>query len=87
MYADPLDTTDPRVSPLHGTLSGLAPLTVFSGTHDILITDSDALAAKATSAGVPLDYHRAEGLPHVYPLRPVPEGPAARDLIVNACRE
>ncbi|WP_330334665.1 alpha/beta hydrolase [Streptomyces sp. NBC_00536] len=87
LYADPLDPADPQVSPLHGTLDGLAPLTVFSGTHDILLTDSDSLAAKATKAGVPIDYHRADCLPHVYPLMPVPEGRTARDLIVKACQQ
>jgi len=38
----PLD--DPLVSPLHGDLSGLAPIILFSGTRDIFNADARSLA-------------------------------------------
>ncbi|MFJ2093364.1 alpha/beta hydrolase [Streptomyces sp. NPDC087901] len=86
LYAGGLDPADPLVSPLHGTMQGLAPLTVLCGTHDILVTDSRALTDKARAAGVPVDYHEAAAMPHVFPLMPTPEGRTARALVIDACR-
>ncbi|WP_241010600.1 alpha/beta hydrolase [Mycobacterium camsae] len=77
----PLD--DPRVSPLAADLTGLGPLTVFSGTRDILNPDARLLAEKAAAAGVDIEYHEQAGLLHVYPLTPTPEGRAARRIIVE----
>jgi acetyl esterase/lipase len=81
-----LPMTDPLVSPIGADLTGLGPLTVFSGTRDILNPDARSLADKATAAGVDVDYHEQPGLVHVYPLTPTPEGRAARTLIVERLR-
>lgn len=75
LYAGNLDTTDPLVSPLYGRLDGLAPLTVFCGTHDLLLTDSRTLAHKAAAVGVPGRLPRSRGpaprLPaHAHSRRP-----------------
>ncbi|MBX6391584.1 MAG: alpha/beta hydrolase fold domain-containing protein, partial [Frankia sp.] len=85
-YAGQRPLTDPLVSPLFGSFAGLAPLTVFCGTHDLLLPDSRRLVEAARAAGVPVDYHEAAGLPHAYPLFPVPEGRAARAMIADVCR-
>jgi acetyl esterase/lipase len=85
-YAGTLDPADPRVSPLNGTLAGLAPLTTLCGTHDVLLPDSRRLAARAAEAGLEIDYHEAPGLPHCYPLAPIPEAAAARAILVAACQ-
>lgn len=74
---------DPRVSPLAADLAGLGPLTVFSGTRDILNPDARLLAEKAAAAGVDIDYHEQPDLIHVYPLTPTPEGRTARAIIVE----
>jgi len=81
-----LDVTDPIVSPLFGSLAGLGPVTLFSGTRDILNPDARLLVDKAGAAGLSLDYHEGAGLVHVYPLTPTPEGRAARALIVRQLR-
>lgn len=86
LYAGNLATDDPRVSPLHGSFAGLAPLTVFTGTRDVLTTDSRELLRRARAGGVEVEFHEEPGLPHVYPLLPVPEGKAARDRIVELVR-
>ncbi|WP_308379524.1 alpha/beta hydrolase [Streptomyces sp. ISL-43] len=83
LYAGNLAVDDPRVSPLHGSFAGLAPLTVFTGTRDVLTTDSRELLRRARAAGAEVEFHEEPGLPHVYPLLPVPEGRAARDRIVE----
>ncbi|WP_371680095.1 alpha/beta hydrolase fold domain-containing protein [Streptomyces sp. NBC_01276] len=83
LYAGTLPFDDPRVSPLHGSFEGLAPLTVFTGTRDVLSTDSRELLRRARAAGVEVEWHEEPGLPHGYPLLPVPEGRAARERIVE----
>ncbi|MFE3583779.1 alpha/beta hydrolase fold domain-containing protein [Streptomyces vinaceus] len=86
LYAGTLATDDPRVSPLHGSFAALAPMTVFTGTRDVLTTDSRELLRRARADGVEVEFHEEPGLPHGYPLLPVPEGRAARDRIVELIR-
>ncbi|MET9603597.1 alpha/beta hydrolase [Streptomyces sp. NPDC006512] len=86
LYAGTLAADDPRVSPLHGSFAGLAPLTVFTGTRDVLSTDSRELLNRARAAGAEVEWHEEPGLPHGYPLMPLPEGRAARDRIVELVR-
>ncbi|MFD0265601.1 alpha/beta hydrolase fold domain-containing protein [Streptomyces sp. NPDC127106] len=86
LYAGTLAADDPRVSPLHGSFAGLAPMTVFTGTRDVLSPDSRELLRRAREAGAEVEFHEEPGLPHAYPLLPVPEGRAARDRIVELIR-
>ena len=83
MYAGELDLAHPYVSPLNGDFHGLAPMTVFSGTLDLLYPDSVDLAAKARAAGVPVELHLRHGQPHNYAAMPTPEGRQARAAIVR----
>ncbi|MDX3683568.1 MULTISPECIES: alpha/beta hydrolase fold domain-containing protein [unclassified Streptomyces] len=80
----PLD--DPRVSPLLADLAGLGPLAVFSGTVDITYPDVRLLVSRARAAGVEVDFHEAQGMVHVYPLLPIPEGRAARTAMAALLR-
>jgi monoterpene epsilon-lactone hydrolase len=69
--ADYLAGADPRTplaSPLFASLAGLPPLLVLVGTADLLLSDSERLAAAADQAGVDVTLEIGEGLPHVYPL-------------------
>ncbi|MFJ5551828.1 alpha/beta hydrolase fold domain-containing protein [Streptomyces sp. NPDC093225] len=86
LYAGTLEMGDPRVSPLHGSFAGLAPMTVFTGTRDVLAPDARELAARARAEGVAVDLHEAEGQASGYPLLPVPEGRTARELLVELVR-
>ena len=81
-----LALSDPRVSPLAADLTGLGPLTVFSGTRDILQPDIRLLIDKARTAGIDVDYHEQPGLVHVYPLTPTPEGRDALALLIERLR-
>lgn len=81
------DILDPVVSPLAGDLTGLGPITLHSGTRDVLNPDAHLLADKAAAAGVDLEFHEGEGQVHVYPLLPTREGRTARAEIVRSIRE
>jgi acetyl esterase/lipase len=86
LYRGELPESDWRVSPIHGSLTGLGPVTLFSGTRDILNADAVRLVNRAATEGLPLDYHRGERMIHNYPILPMPEGDEARKLIVAALR-
>jgi monoterpene epsilon-lactone hydrolase len=86
-YARGMDLDDPRISPLNGDLGGLPPITVFSGTADILNPDSHRLHERCGQAGVSCELVEAPGMPHVYPLMPTPEGRDARRRIIELLRE
>ncbi|MET3375036.1 acetyl esterase/lipase [Variovorax boronicumulans] len=76
----------PHLSPLHGPLQGLGRLTVFIGTRDLLLADCRALRARAAAQGVPVEWHEAEGMVHVWPLLPVKQAMAARATIAGIVR-
>jgi epsilon-lactone hydrolase len=84
MYAGDLDVTHPFVSPLNGNFEGLAPMLIFTGTHDLYHPDIVTLANKGAGAGVPVEMHVRNGLQHNYPLLPTPEGHEARGIIARA---
>jgi acetyl esterase/lipase len=86
MYRGTLDERDPLVSPIHGELRDLGPITMFSGTHDILNADARRLVHLAAETGLSLDYREAPGMIHAYPLLPMPEGERARKAIETVLR-
>lgn len=83
IYAGETERTDYRVSPLYGSLKNVAPLTIFIGTHDILVADCRKLKAQAEAEGVPLDYHEYESMVHVWMLMSLPEAKKAAKAIVD----
>ncbi len=67
-YLAGADPKTPLASPLFAALAGLPPLLIQVGTADLLLSDSERLAAAATQAGVDVTLQIGEGLPHVYQL-------------------
>ncbi|UQD69310.1 alpha/beta hydrolase [Bradyrhizobium japonicum] len=84
LYAGELDVGHPFVSPLNGAFRALAPMTIFSGTRDLLYPDSVDLAERARAAGVAVELHLLRDQPHNYALMPTPEGRRARAIILRA---
>jgi monoterpene epsilon-lactone hydrolase len=81
-YLAGADPRTPLASPLFASLAGLPPLLVLVGTADLLLSDSERLAAAADRAGVDVTLEIGEGLPHVYPLMlGTPEAAEATDEI------
>ena len=60
------DPRTPSLSPIFGDLSGLPPIDVFQGTHDIFYADARRLAAKVTGAGGTLNLHEYAGAFHAF---------------------
>ncbi|WP_416052526.1 alpha/beta hydrolase fold domain-containing protein [Cupriavidus basilensis] len=84
VYAGGDPVTLAQVSPIYGSLRGLPPVTLFIGTHDVLLPDCRAYRALAQEQGLPLRYYEYEGMFHVWMLLPMPESNAAFAQIVAA---
>ena len=84
VYRGELGEDDPMVSPINGDLEGLGRITMFSGTRDILNADAARLVARARTENIPLDYHEAPEMIHVWPLLPIREARTARAMIAAA---
>lgn len=81
-YLAGADPRTPSASPLFAPLAGLPPLLIVVGSADLLLSDSERLAAAAKEAGVSVTLDVGEGLPHVYPLaNGTPEAARATELI------
>lgn len=77
---------DPKVSPILGDFRGLAPVTIFMGTHELLLADLQSLEAALTTAGVPYRVQYGERMNHAYPLLPIPEADAALATVSELVR-
>lgn len=77
----PEQVADPKVSPLLGDFRGLAPVTLFMGTHELLLADLAPLESALKDAGVTYRIHIGERMNHAYPLMPIPE---AEDALATA---
>jgi epsilon-lactone hydrolase len=87
-YLAGADPRTPLASPLFAPLAGLPPLLVLVGTADLLLSDSERLAAAADQAGVDVTLEIGEGLPHVYPLMlGTPEATEATEEIGKFLRD
>ncbi|WEV71013.1 alpha/beta hydrolase [Lactobacillus sp. ESL0785] len=83
LYAGKLKTDNPLVSPLYGNLTGLAPLYVFSGTHDILHVDAQRLQHRALIQKLPLQVFTYPKMAHDFVLYPIPEARLVLNQVVE----
>jgi monoterpene epsilon-lactone hydrolase len=54
------------VSPIFADLTGLPPLLIQAGSHEILLDDASGLAARAAAADVAVMLEVTPGVPHVF---------------------
>ncbi|OBA74413.1 hypothetical protein A5641_28150 [Mycobacterium sp. 1554424.7] len=64
VWAGGLSVTDPEVSPLYGSLTGLPPTYVYSGSFDSLYNETLALQQAARASGAPMGFVLAQGQVH-----------------------
>ncbi|WP_448385066.1 alpha/beta hydrolase fold domain-containing protein [Fervidobacterium sp.] len=63
-YAAGTDLKNPYLSPIYGDFSEPCPITVFTGTNDLLHPDSKKLREVCTSQDLPLNYFEYPGMFH-----------------------
>jgi len=60
--------TNPYISPLFGDFTGFPPMLIQVGTSEMLLSDSESVAAKAKEAGVKVKFTKYEGMFHVFQM-------------------
>jgi epsilon-lactone hydrolase len=65
-YVGGADASDPHISPIFGDLSGLPPLLIQVGSHEVLLSDALRLAARAALSDVEVTLEVTPGVPHVF---------------------
>ncbi|PLS07175.1 alpha/beta hydrolase [Neobacillus cucumis] len=68
IYAGTESLDHPLISPVFADLSGLPPLMIQAGNHEILQSDALSLAAKAKDAGVDVSLKVWDGMWHVWQI-------------------
>jgi acetyl esterase/lipase len=67
-------------------MTGLAPVDLFIGTHDVLYADVPSLVKAMERDGTQLRVHEGPKLLHDFPLLALPESREARATIVDLVR-
>ena len=82
LFRGDLPREDARLSPLFGTLDGMPPMAIFSGTSDILLVDGRRLDERLQESGSTTHrYYEYDDMFHDWMLLPVPEG---REALMQA---
>lgn len=82
-YAGDTDSNYYMLSPINGELNGLGEITLFVGTHEVLLPDARKFRDIAISNGVKLNYFEYPKMNHIFVLYPIPEAKKATKKIVN----
>ena len=65
-YVGAADPDDALISPVFADLTGLPPLLIQVGSHEILLDDATRLAVRAAAADVEVTLEVTPGVPHVF---------------------
>lgn len=75
--------SDCRVSPINGPVVGLAPISLFVGTHELFLADARKFRTLCIRRGVSIDYHEYPKMNHDFPLFPISEARKAQKEILR----
>lgn len=82
-YAKDDDPKRPDISPIYGRLDGLGPITLYVGTHEVMLPDCRKLKDMAAAAGIPFDYREGKDMIHCWMLLKLPESAQAQNEIIS----
>ncbi|MDP4090416.1 MAG: alpha/beta hydrolase [Bacillota bacterium] len=71
------------LSPINGDIKGLGSISLFIGTHEILLPDARRFRDIAEEQGSHINYYEYEEMFHVFPAAPIPEAKKAIDEMVR----
>jgi len=86
-YAGETDPACPLLSPINGPLTGLAKMSVFVGTHDILLADARKLKQKADKLGIDINYFEFPNMIHGFTHTPFREAEQAFEMIIDIIKK
>ncbi|MEI3611517.1 alpha/beta hydrolase [Pseudogracilibacillus sp. SO30301A] len=82
-YAGDTDLNNYLLSPINGKINGLGEITLFIGTHEVLLPDARKFRDMVTSQGVKINYFEYPKMNHIFMVYPIPEAKKATEKIVN----
>lgn len=83
IYATGTNTSDYMISPINGTLEGLAPIHLFAGTHEVVMPDARRLIAMAKEKKIAINYYEYQEMYHAWIFLNMPE---AKDVFNKLMR-
>jgi acetyl esterase/lipase len=86
LYLQGTDPRNPLASPVFGDYTGIPPLLIQVGEHEMLRDDSVRVAAKARADGVDVKLEIWPGQVHVFQIRGLPESREAIEHLVGFMR-
>ncbi len=82
-YAGESDLDNYMISPINGPVEGLAPISIYIGSYDILVPDARKFKQLANAAGIPINYIEYPKMIHVFMLLKMPEATKAIKQIIQ----
>jgi epsilon-lactone hydrolase len=86
LYLGKTDPCNPLASPIFGDYTGIPPLLIQVGQHEMLRDDSIRVAATARADGVAVELQVWPGMVHVFQIRELPESHEAIQHIAGFMR-
>ena len=83
LYAGDTDRKNYLLSPMYGEIKGLADITLFIGTRELILPDARKFKEITKEQGVEIQYYEYPGMNHVFPVYPIPEAKQARKIMVE----
>ncbi len=82
-WSGDLDPYDMRVSPYFGDVKGMGRVTIFAGERELLYPSGRGMHKKLIENGVESEFVSGRGMPHDWPVMPLPEAHRARKRIAK----
>lgn len=82
-FAGNLAHDDYHLSPIYGPLEGLGEISLFIGSHEILVADARRLKSMAEMKHIRFNYFEYKGMFHTWMLLNLPESRKAREEIIE----
>ncbi|WP_342422773.1 alpha/beta hydrolase [Paenibacillus sp. FSL E2-0178] len=80
-YAGDQEITSHLISPAYGEVTDIGPVSIFTGTHDIVYPDVKRFKDRLLVEGIKIGYYEYPQMLHVWPLFFFPESKTARAQI------
>jgi acetyl esterase/lipase len=83
LYAGDTDPSHYLLSPINGDIQGLGEISLFIGTHELMLADVRKFRDRTKKEGVMINYYEYPKMNHVFPTLPIPEAKKAISQIID----
>lgn len=83
LWSNNENLTNYLLSPINGSFINIGKITIFVGTHEILLPDAKKLKTLLDRNNISHNYYEYKKMNHVFPLYPIPEAKDVKEKILN----